>query len=110
MAIDQVDRPVETQTPAVAAAEEVLTAETRRATLTMKAIVQDAYGAPGKRLELRDIAKPHVKDEDPPTPCWACSGGLLRGSTAGSRRIQPPLAGKSATILAVPPSVAGRTS
>jgi NADPH:quinone reductase-like Zn-dependent oxidoreductase len=65
MAIDQIDPPVVTQThPVDPGAQAVPTATTRRVSLTMKAIVQDAYGAPGDVLDLQDITKPLMKDDE----------------------------------------------
>ena len=59
MAIDQVDPPLATQPTSVAAS--VLTANSRPST-TMKAIVQDSYGAPTSVLKLQDVARPLVSD------------------------------------------------
>jgi NADPH:quinone reductase-like Zn-dependent oxidoreductase len=64
MAIDQIDPPVTQTHPADLAAQAVPTVATRRVSLTMKAIVQNAYGSPGEVLELQEIAKPLVKDDE----------------------------------------------
>ena len=60
MAIDQADPPLATLPTTVAAS--LLTADVRRLSTTMKAIVQDSYGPPASVLKLQDVAKPLVSD------------------------------------------------
>ena len=63
MAIDQVDPPIAAH-PTEVAAQSGLTADARRPSTTMKAIVQDSYGLPASVLKLREVAKPLVSDGD----------------------------------------------